>query len=376
MKIIITGAHFTPAQAVIEELKNDPHIEITYIGRQSTLEGDKTFSLESQVLPKLGVKFVPLIAGRLQRSLTAYTIPSLLKIPLGFVQAFYLVWRENPAVVLSFGGYIAVPVVFAAWLLSIPVIIHEQTLVSGLANQISTLFANKIAVSFKGHELLKNPKTVLTGNPLRREIKEANLEKMGNDYQQIISISQKEKLPLIYITGGNQGSHIINEAILEILDRLTGIACVVHQTGDSRFKDFEKLVAAKNNLKNPQHYLVNKWDQAKDVGVILQKVDFVISRAGINILSELAYFQTPVLLIPIPYLYKNEQTVNANFFAELGLAQILPQKDLSGERLLREIEKMIIDLPDLNKNAKPAKEIIIADAPKRLALETLLLARN
>src|SRR3990167_11273168 len=100
MNILITGAHFTPAVAVIEQLKKYPDISITYVGRKYTQEGDDSSSVESQVIPTLGVKFISLITGRLQRSFTRYTILSILKIPIGFVQAFYIILKEKPDVVL------------------------------------------------------------------------------------------------------------------------------------------------------------------------------------------------------------------------------------------------------------------------------------
>jgi len=129
MKILVTGAHFTPAVAVIEEFKKRPNIEIVYIGRNTTREGDTSPSIESQVLPDLGIKFIPIITGRLQKDFTLFTIPSLLKIPIGFMQALFFILGEKPDVILSFGGYVAVPLVFIGWLFSIPIIVHEQTLV-------------------------------------------------------------------------------------------------------------------------------------------------------------------------------------------------------------------------------------------------------
>src|SRR5687768_5813930 len=114
MKIALTGAHFTPAHAVIEELKTYEDVEIIYLGRNHTMEGDKTPSAESKILPSLGITFIPLTAGRVQRQFSRYTIPALLKIPLGFIQALYFIAKEHPDVVLSFAGYVAVPVVLAA----------------------------------------------------------------------------------------------------------------------------------------------------------------------------------------------------------------------------------------------------------------------
>jgi UDP-N-acetylglucosamine--N-acetylmuramyl-(pentapeptide) pyrophosphoryl-undecaprenol N-acetylglucosamine transferase len=146
MKILLTGAHFTPAQAVIEKLKKDSSVEIVYVGRKYTRDGDSTLSVEYDVLKKENIKFYSLIAGRIKRYFSLGTIISLFKIPIGFIQAFYIVTKEQPSIVVSFGGYIGVPVVFASWLLSIPIIIHEQTMVAGLANQVSSWFASKVAI--------------------------------------------------------------------------------------------------------------------------------------------------------------------------------------------------------------------------------------
>ena len=102
MKILLTGTHFTTTVATIEEFKKYPKVELVYVGRRTTREGDSSRSVESTELPKLGVKFIPIIAGRLQISFTIYTISSLLKIPIGFIQAFFIILQEKPDVILSF----------------------------------------------------------------------------------------------------------------------------------------------------------------------------------------------------------------------------------------------------------------------------------
>lgn len=377
MKILITGTHFTPAVAVINELKKRKDMEIVYVGRGTTQEGDPTPSQESGEIPKLGVKFISIIAGRLQRSLTFYTIPSLLKLPIGFIQAFYIVLREKPDVILSFGGYIGIPVVFTGYLLSIPIIIHEQTLVSGLANKLSSLFADKIAVSFETDKLFKDKKTVLTGNPIRDEVLHPGV-KLPSEYQDIFTVSRKEKLPLILIMGGNQGSHTINIALERILNQLKKISCLIHVTGESKYYDFERLIKLQD-----ERYLVKKWI-GKEYGAILKKVDLIICRAGINTLTEIAYMDKPALVIPIPYLYQDEQNKNAKYFANLGLARILPQTKLSGKSLLRHIQDCFNDLnlsrvksrDQWSKNMQRGERLNIPDAAKNLALETILLSHR
>ncbi|TSC87729.1 MAG: Uncharacterized protein G01um10147_415 [Microgenomates group bacterium Gr01-1014_7] len=361
MKVLITGAHFTPAVAVINELKKYKDTEVVYVGRKTTLEGDKAQSAESQILPGLGVKFIPIITGRLQRSFTIYTIPSLLKIPIGLLQALYIILSEKPDVILSFGGYVAVPTLLAGWLFSIPIIIHEQGIVSGLANRISSVFADKIAVSFP----TQNPKAILTGNPLRRKMLDG--VKLPHPSHASPEAMPAERGVNILVTGGNQGSHVINLAVEESLDKLIKIASIIHVTGDNKFGDFERL-----EKRRSEKYIVKKWI-GEEWGQILKKVDLVVSRAGINTLNELAYLGIPALVIPIPYLFENEQNKNAKYFEGLGLAKILPQSKLSGKSLLENIRLMVDNLDMLKKKAENAKKIVIPDAAKRLALETILM---
>ena len=365
MKILITGAHFTPAVATAEQLRKIGDVEIVYVGRKTTLEGDKSPSQESRVLPAMGIEFIPIITGRLQRTFTLYTIPSLFKIPIGFIQAIYIILRQKPDVILSFGGYVAVPVVITGWLFSIPIIVHEQTLVSGLANKISALFADKIALSFQNQPLGK--KTFLTGNPIREEI--LHPKEKAFEYQKLFNIAKKERLPVILIMGGNQGSHVINLAIEEVLDKLNKIACVIHVTGENKFGDFERLGRLGGR------YLVKKWI-GTGYGTVLSKVDLVISRAGINTLTELAILGKPALVIPIPYLYQDEQMKNAKYFENFGFISVLPQSKLSSESLLKNIKIILKNLDIIKLKAKEAKKVVTDDAAKRLALETILLGNN
>lgn len=370
MKILITGAHFTPAVAVIEELKKYPEVKLVYVGRISTQEGDPSLSQESQFLPRLGVKFIPITAGRLQREFTIYTIPSLLRIPIGLIHALFIILKEKPDVILSFGGYVALPSVFAGWLFSIPIIVHEQTLISGLANGISAFFADKIAISFRSGDEIDNKKTFVSGNPIRSIVTrpDGNLRK----YNKIFNVARRERLPVILISGGNQGSHIINETVETCVEKLTKIICVIHVTGDNKFRDFERL---RDLGEYGGRYLVKKWI-GEEYGAILQKVDLVVSRAGVNTLTELTYLGKTALVIPIPHLYQDEQNKNAKYFKKLGLVRILPQNELNSETLFKNIESCLNDLNHLSKQAKKTLDFIIPDAAKRLALETILLGKT
>jgi UDP-N-acetylglucosamine--N-acetylmuramyl-(pentapeptide) pyrophosphoryl-undecaprenol N-acetylglucosamine transferase len=384
MKVLITGAHFTPAQAVIEELLGykgeEKGLEIVYVGRKSTREGDSSPSVESQVLPKLGVKFIPITTGRIRRYISFGTLVSLFKIPTGFIQAFLILLKEKPDVVVSFGGYVAVPLVFNAWLLNIPVIIHEQTLVSGLANTFSNLFAEKIAVSFEQEYSFSKNKLLITGNPMRKAVLSPDEKKVSKEIKEMMVNAKKDKnlaayglkKPLILITGGNQGSHVINEVIEQSLDQLVKKYIIVHQTGDSKFDDYGRLMELRKEKRLEKSYFPKKWIRENDMGVLFQTIDLAISRCGANTLLELAYHQVPTIMIPLPFVTKDEQTKNAKFFSTKGLGEVLLEKNLSVDTLLEKIEEMVKSV-ESKKNALKAKEVVILDAEKKLAQEILLL---
>lgn len=372
MKVLVTGAHFTPAQAVIEELSNLPGMKIYYIGRKYTLEGDKTKSVESKILPTLGVVYYSIVAGRLQRSFTRYTLWSLLKIPIGFLHAFYYLLKINPDVILSFGGYVSVPVVCGAWLLNKKIICHEQTLITSLANKINSYFATKILVSHQSSYSFPSNKVTLTGNPIRKELL-TNTNHKDSEISQFISNAKRLKMPIIYITGGNQGSHIINQTIEQIISQLGQVAFVIHQTGDSKYQDFERLSNIAIQLDINQRYFVTKWVDVEDLRQVLENCRLAITRAGANVLNELAYFGTQAIFIPIPYLNHNEQMINAKYYEKQGLGLTIPQSRLSGEILLPLILEMI-------KKDQPhsihTKQTVLASAAKRIAQEVYLLNQD
>lgn len=375
MKILITGTHLTPALAVIDKLKKNSGMEIIYLGRSTTMEGDRTKSVESQILQNIGIKFIPIISGRLYRTLTFRTILSLFKIPIGFLQAAFYIFKENPDVVLSMGGYISVPITVCAWFYSIPIIIHEQTLIPGLANKINSWFANKIAVSFGTNVLYKNKDIVLTGNPLRKEILNPK-NPSNNELKEIVNLAKKNKQPLILITGGNQGSHAINQAVSKSLEDLVKISCVIHQTGDSKFADYDKLLVQKKSLQASEKYLVRKWINGNVLGFLLKHIDLAISRGGINTLLELAFYSIPTIVIPFPSVHNCEQNFNARFFEKIGLAKVLLQKNLTKDSLIENILDLVKDLEIWKKSAKQSADLVIPDAANRLALEVILLAKK
>lgn len=363
MKILITGSHFTPAQAVIEKLIEIPDLEIVYLGRKYARDDDKAPSIESKILPELGVKFIPIIAGRLNRFFSFYSIIAFLKTPIGFIQSFYYLLKEQPDLIVSFGGFTGMPVVISGWLLSIPSLIHEQSLKMGLSNKISSIFASKIALSF--NEKSENSQnTVITGNPIRKEFLKPT--EPTQEIKSFITSTNRRKKPLILITAGNQGSHFINLIVEDKLQDLMKTASIIHQTGDSKYDDYSNL-----EKHQSENYLVHKWIKAENLSYILDHTDLVISRGGMNTLLELSLKSAPALMIPIPV--GSEQKLNANYFKKLGLGEILEEKNLTPEIFLEKIKNMLNQKSALKKNASRAKSAVILDAEKRLVQEILIM---
>lgn len=347
MKVVLVGGHLAPALSVLETLPKDT--KVLFVGRKYALEGDMSLSLEYRTMSQLRTPFIGLNTGRLQRRLTKFTLFSLLKIPFGIIKSFFILAEFRPDVVLSFGGYVSIPVIFSAFLLRIPIVIHEQTLEAGLANNFLSRFATKICISWdSSKKYFPKEKIVLTGNPIRR----FPIINMPEGKKFLIF---DNKSPIIYITGGSSGSHFINVLIEKIIVKLLEKYNVIHQTGDAHeHHDFDTLVKIKGSLPKQigDNYIVEKFIDPSKIGELIKMSSLIVSRSGMNTITELIYFQKPAILIPLPFSQKNEQLKNAKFFEKIGLGRILQQEKLSSEKLLKTINSMInkIDSYKINQH--------------------------
>ena len=338
MKLLLTGGHTATALAVIEEclLQKQLNLELFFIGRRYATDAEKTDSLEYQEVTKLGIAFYHLSAGRINRFISLHSLKQMLKIPYGFVQAIVLIKKIRPDRILTFGGYIGLPVAFAGWLFRIPVFGHEQTLVPGLANRLAAHFLNTIFVSFpQTKQYFPQKKVMVTGNPVRKSLLAV----------QEVPLPIPHDIPVLYITGGTLGSHSINTIIEKILPALVEKYIVIHQTGNLvQYHDYERLLDKKNQLPEEHRARYNpvKHVGSIELGYIYQAADLIIGRSGANICFEILAVKKPALLIPLPWSSHGEQKKQAEFLKEHGVAEIFEQNQ-STEQLVTLIQTMIVN---------------------------------
>lgn len=360
MKILITGGHFSPAYSLIKELKKRGDT-VVVVGRRFPFEGDSSESYEYQVCKKEDIEFVEIKTGRYQRKFSAYTVSSLLKTPRGFLQARRILSKVKPDVVLTFGGYIGLPVAYAAKLSGIPVVLHEQTQNAGLASKFISKIASKICVSFRSSEgYFPKGKTVFTGNPLRNET---------------FKIDERIELPkgdhkVIYITGGSTGSHFINSRIYELADSLLSDYILIHQTGDSeKFGDYDRLEKMRKGLseEKKKRYILRKFIYPTEIGFVLDIADLLITRSGVNTIFEIMAKRKVSLLIPLPYGQNNEQLENAKLIKKLGIGDYINEDDSTNEALFLKIREMLKNLTLYKVNMEKTDEYVVSDAATVIA---------
>lgn len=360
-----TGGHVQPAIAVASVLRQRAPVALTWIGSSSGIEQETARSQE--------ILFHAIPTGKLRRYFSLHTILDAVRIPFGILRARLLLRSLKPDVVFSTGGFVSVPTVVAAWLAGIPIVTHEQTATIGLANKINARLADRIALAYvQTGELLPNAgdRLVVTGNPVRGELSGGDGERGRS------ALGFSDALPIIYITGGSLGAQAINQTIQQSLPELVKSAQIVHQCGPAAMNgDYPRLLEARANLPTDlrDRYVVRERIRP-ELADIYACTDLVIGRSGGGTVAELALLGKPSILIPLPGTSSDEQTRNAQVLANAGGAILLPQSELSPERLTHQVAALIADPDHRAKMANAAKSVAMPDAAQRLAQEILTLA--
>ncbi|MBN1130352.1 MAG: glycosyltransferase, partial [Chitinispirillaceae bacterium] len=253
-------------------------------------------------------------------------VTDVARIKLGFLKSLLLVARIKPRVLFSKGGFVSCPVVWACWLLRVPVIIHESDISPGLANRLSLPFAKEICYSFPETtaHLPKN-KAILTGIPVREALFSGHAE-TGR-----ARCGFSDAKPVIMVIGGSLGSQAINACTRKSLDLLLRDFNLCHICGKGNL--------AENRPGYAQFEYVND-----ELPHLFALADVVISRAGATALFELAALRKPSLLIPLPLsASRGDQILNAQSFEKQGFSAVLPQEKMSTESLVKGVEQVFAE---------------------------------
>ncbi len=333
MKILLSGGHLTPALALCDYIRSQSTAdELVFAGRRYSQDQTKQLAHEYQEITNRGLTFVEFWAPRWQSGLGLWILLFPLQFAWSWLKALYICLRHRPTVYVSFGGYLAVPLALAAWLLRVPIVTHEQTRVVGTATKLISKVATTVAVSFSDTTGdLPGRKVVVTGNPLRPVL----FTPKPSRPNWLPSTTRK---PILYVTGGNQGSQVINTLIEQSLPALTKMWLVIHQCGNkSATTNYRKqLERSKAKLPAAQQgaYFVSEWFSEPDLAWIYQNAQVVVARAGANTLAELITFELPSVVIPLPFSHGNEQQRNAEWLAGVGGTYVIPQKQVTAAALV------------------------------------------
>jgi len=314
-KIVIvgggSGGHFfvsdTILSGILEKLKNS---KILFVCKKKSQE-KKIF--EKKYGDKIKIKEI--CAGKLRRYFSLQNFLDFFRFFFGIFQSFFILKKFKANLIFSCGGFVSLPVVIAGYFLRIPVVVHENDSISGLANRISSLFASKITSSFD----MSKKKIIFTGHPIRKEIINAN-KKKGLEF-----LDFDEKKAILFIWGGSQGAMSINNLFDKISNKIGDkIQIVIIGT--------KKKIRTKNRVSF--EFLEN------NVGDVLACADLIISRAGASSIFESAYLKKTQILIPLPNSANNHQANNAITFLNKKSCIILNDKIENHEIFI----KIILDL--------------------------------
>lgn len=350
MRVVVsaggTGGHIYPALSIINKIKEkEPNSEFLYIGT--------TDRMEATIIPELGYDYVGLEIKGLNRRNPFKNI-NVLK---SFLKAISISKKEiekfKPDVVLGIGGYVTLPVLYAAHSLKIKTFIHEQNSIPGLSNKLLNKKVDAIGVSLPSSlNHFDKKKTTYTGNPRSEEV--ITVEKVD---KKKYGLNKNKKLVLFVM--GSLGSQTINNMMKEILPKFGKKDYeVLFVTGKNYYDEYKKMKKIPENVKLVPYL--------NDMLGVMKNTDLIISRAGASTISEITALGLPSILIPSPYVTHNHQEENAKVLENNGASIIIKEKDLTDIILLEKIDLVLNDTKRYNEMVRANKKLGITDSATRI----------
>ena len=360
-----SGGHLFPLVTIAEYFRKElgDEVDVRFFGPST--------KLETEIMKKHNIAHKGILCGKLYRYMTPQYILDIIKLPIGLLQALFHMLAFMPDVVFSKGGFASVPVVIAARVYGIPVLLHESDSIPGLANKFLGSIANEVAITFeRARVYFPAHKTVLTGVPVREEAMNGDPQKA----KELLGI-RKEVKPIVFVIGGSQGAKLVNEKILLNLEALVKNYQIIHQTGPTHF-DYVKQEAHKKGFKAGHSDYYPMGFVKDEIGDIFALADVVISRAGATTISELAANKKPSILIPITESANNHQRINAFEVSRGGAAIALEESNFRKSMIIHNINKILADEELQGKLSENIGHFYHPKATENIAGELLKLAEK
>jgi UDP-N-acetylglucosamine--N-acetylmuramyl-(pentapeptide) pyrophosphoryl-undecaprenol N-acetylglucosamine transferase len=337
---------------VAEHLVADGH-EVAFAG---TPEGP-----EAHLAPAAGVTFYAVRSRGFDRSRPLTLVTSAAGVLASAVQAFGLLRRFRPDVVLGFGGYVSLPVGLAAVLRRAPLVLHEQNSVPGLANRVLSRWAVSAGVTYEGSvtHLARPERASVTGNPVREAVLTADRGR-GR-----AALGLDEHSTVLLVFGGSRGARHINDAMVAAAPRLASLPAlqVVHVAGRIEAAAVADAVSEALGEDAGAYRVVDYLDAMGDA---IAAADLVVARAGATSIAEITAIGRPSVLVPYPYATDDHQSLNAAAVADAGAAVVLADAELDGQRFLSTVLELLADTGRREQMAAAARTIARRDAAQRV----------
>lgn len=354
MRILIagggTGGHLYPGIALAREMqRRNPANQVSFVG---TAQG-----IEARVVPREHFELDLIRVAGLKGKSRAQRLKGFLLLPIAAIDAWRVVSRRRPDVVVGVGGFASGPVLLLAALRGYPTILLEQNALPGITNRLLARVVRAAAVNFEA-ALVHFPGTgFVAGNPVRPEFFPA-AEEEANDLDDMPQHAAR-----VLIFGGSQGAHAINVAMVEAASRLAAAGlrlAITHQTGE-RDLDLVRTAYQRAGLPARVEAFIYEIDRE------MKKADLVICRAGATTLAELAASATPAILVPLPNSTDDHQRKNAEVVEQAGAAIAMEERDMTGESLAAAITGLVSNRARLGEMAANASKLARPDAAQRIA---------
>ena len=342
-----------PALTVAEQFVAAPD-EVAFVG---TPDG-----LEARIVPAAGVPFRPLAAAGFDRARPWTLITSSLRIAASTFRAWRWFGRERPDVVIGFGGYVSIPVGFAAALRRIPLVLHEQNSVPGIANRVLSRFADAVAVTYQesATRFAHPDRVVFTGNPVRRTVLDAD-RKAGR-----CSLGLPTTATVLLVFGGSRGARHLNTALVGLRGRLLAVSGleIVHVAGKAETSSVRAALYTAGGDGGGRWRVLEYLD---DMGSALAASDLVVARAGATSIAEITALGLPSVLVPYPYATDDHQTKNATTLVAHGAAEVIADTDLDDKRFGDVVIRLLGDSGARATMSAASRALGRPDAARRVA---------